>query len=116
MLIKKDQSIEKKIASDSFVWEYQFNNKNLGVIKAKINGRYPDSGRTINKVCQEVYCVVSGSGKIYVENDEFELNQGDCFLIESGKKYYVVGKDLVMFCPTQPDWYPEQHEFIEDTH
>ena len=114
MLIRKDQSIEKKIANDSYVWEYQFHNKNLGVIKARINGRYPDSGRTINKVCQEVYCIVSGSGKIYIDNDEFELKEGDSFLIDAGKKYYVVGKDLVMFCSTQPDWYLGQHEFLKD--
>ncbi len=114
MLIKKKQRKEKQIAKNSFVWEYLLHNKNLGIALAKINGRFPDSGRTVNKVCQEIYYVISGSGKIFIEDEEFELNEGDVFLIDSGKKYYVAGKNLVLLCPTSPEWYSEQQEIIKD--
>jgi len=114
MLLKKEQRKEKQIAKNSFVWEYPLHNKNLGIALAKINGRFPDSGRVLNKVCQEIYYVIGGSGRIFIENEEFELNEGDTFLIESNKKYYVVGKNLVVLCPASPDWYPEQQKIIEE--
>ena len=114
MLIKKEQRVEKQIAKNSFVWEYLFHNKNLGIALAKINGRFPDSGKTTNKVCQEVYYVISGAGKIFIEDKEFELNEGDAFLIDSGKKYYVIGKDLVIVCATSPEWFPEQQQIVKD--
>jgi mannose-6-phosphate isomerase-like protein (cupin superfamily) len=114
MLIRKSERKEKQLARDSFVWEYPLHNKNLGVATAKINGRFPESGRTVNKVCQEVYYVVSGSGKLFVENEEIDLGEGDIYQINSGKKYYVIGKNLVLVCPTHPEWYPEQQEIIKD--
>ncbi len=114
MLIKKEQRKEKQIAKNTFVWEYPLHNKNLGVALAKINGRFPDSGRTINKVCQEIYYVMSGLGKIFIEDEEFELNEGDVFLIDYGKKYYVAGENLVLLCSTSPDWYLEQQEIIKE--
>jgi len=94
--------------------EYPLHNKNLGIALAKINGRFPVSGRTINKVCQEIYYVISGSGKVFIEDEVFELNEGDVLLIDSGKKYYVVGKNIVLLCSTSPEWYPEQQEIIEE--
>ena len=114
MIIKKEERKEKQIAKNSFVWEYPLHNKNLGVALAKINGRFPDIGRTINRACQEIYYVIGGSGKIFIEDEEFELNEGDVFLIDPGKKYYVVGKKLVLLCPTSPEWFPEQQEIIKD--
>jgi len=114
MLIKREQREEKQIAKNSFVWEYPLHNKNLGIALAKINGRFPDSGRTLNKVCQEIYYVVSGAGKIFIEDEEFELKEGDVVLIDSGKKYHVIGQDLVLVCPTSPDWHPTQQEIIKD--
>jgi mannose-6-phosphate isomerase-like protein (cupin superfamily) len=114
MLIKKSQRREKQLAKDSFVWEYPLHNKNLGIATAKINGRFPESGRTLNKVCQEIYCVVSGSGKLFVEDEEIGLEEGDVYLIDSGKKYYVIGRNLVLVCPTHPEWYPGQQEIVKD--
>jgi mannose-6-phosphate isomerase-like protein (cupin superfamily) len=113
MLIKKEKSQKKQIAKKSFVFEYNLNNKELGFAYAKINGRFPDSGRTINKVCQEIYYVISGSGKIFLEGKEFNLEKGDVFLIDSGKRYYVIGTNIVLACPTVPEWYSQQQEFVE---
>lgn len=48
MIIKKQRK-EKQIAKDCIVYEYPLHNKNLGVALAKINGRFPDSGKTANK-------------------------------------------------------------------
>lgn len=113
ILIKKENRIKKQIAKNSFVWEYPLHNKKLEVALARINGRFPDSGKTVNKVCQEIYYVISGSGKIFIEGKEFKLNKGDAFLIKPKKKYHVSGKNLFLVCSTSPAWYPKQQKLIE---
>lgn len=62
MLIRKEQREGKQIEKDSIVWEYKLGNKDLGFALARINGRYPESGWTMNRACQLLYYVVSGRG------------------------------------------------------
>lgn len=114
MIVKKENRVKKQIAKDSSIWEYPIHNEKLGVALAKINGRFPDSGKTVNKVCQEIYYIISGSGKIFIEDKEFELNEEDVFLIDAGKRYYVIGENLILACSTSPDWYPEQQNIIKN--
>lgn len=113
MLIKKKESKEIKIASDSYVWEYNFGVKEIGLVKSRINGRYPDEGRKINKACKEYYYVLSGSGKVFIEDECFEIKEGDTILIDSGKVFHVIGEELVSVCPTAPGWYAEQEELVK---
>lgn len=113
MLVKKEQRKEKRIAKDSVVWEYGTDNKDLGFALARIKGRFPDSGKAMNRICQEIYYVISGNGKLFINDKEVELKEGDVFFIEAGKEYYVVGEDLVLAVPTSPSWYPEQQRLIE---
>ena len=114
MLIRKEDSVKKQIAPDCTVWEYPLNNKNLDLALTKINGRFPESGKTMNKVCQEIYYIISGTGTLYIDNKEIELNEGDVYLIEAEKKYHLIGENLVMILPTSPAWYPEQQELSDE--
>ncbi|MEA2004077.1 MAG: cupin domain-containing protein [archaeon] len=114
MLIKKGDRTEKQIAPGCTVWEYPLDNKNLDFALTKINGRFPESGKTMNKVCQEIYYIISGAGTLYIDNEEIELNEGDVYLIEAEKKYHLIGENLVMALPTSPAWYPEQQEFSDE--
>ncbi|KYK25965.1 hypothetical protein AYK26_01655 [Euryarchaeota archaeon SM23-78] len=113
MIVKKASRKEKVIANNCVVWEHDLNNKNLGFALAKINGRFPNSERVANKICQEVYYVISGKGSVFLEGKEIKLEQGDVFLIKAGKKYYVTGKDLVLAVSSSPAWYAEQQEFCD---
>jgi mannose-6-phosphate isomerase-like protein (cupin superfamily) len=81
---------------------------------SKYNGRIPDSGWTRNKICNEMYYVIGGSGTIFVEDKKYELKECDVFLIEPGKKFYVIAKNLQLAIPTSPAWYPEQCENIKE--
>ncbi|MEA3229857.1 MAG: cupin domain-containing protein [archaeon] len=114
MLVKKEQRTEKQIAKDSTIWEYGLDNKDLDFALTRINGRFPDSGKTMNKVCREIYYVISGTGKIFIDDREIELKEGDVYLIETGKKYHVIGEDLTLALPTSPAWYPQQQEFSDE--
>ena len=113
MLIKKDERKEK-VMKECTVWEYDFKNKSIQFALARINGRYPDSGKGMNKVCYMIYHVIEGRGRLFVDDEEHELKKGDTFLIEPGKKYYIIGQNLILAIPTSPAWYPEQYEIIKE--
>ncbi len=114
MLIKKEQRREKQIAKEGTVWEYHFLSKAIGFALSRLNGRVPDSGWMRNKVCNEIYYVISGSGILFIEDKRYKLKAGDVFLIEPGKKFYVVAKNLHLALPTSPAWYPEQWENVKE--
>ncbi|NOQ55997.1 MAG: hypothetical protein GQ477_04300 [Nanohaloarchaea archaeon] len=114
MLVKKEKRTEKKIADGCIVWEYPLGNESLDFALTKIDGRFPESGKTMNKVCQELYYIISGKGTIYIDEKEIGLNEGDLFLIEPLKKYHVIDENLIMALPTSPAWYPEQQELFDE--
>jgi len=94
MLVKKEQRKEKKIAKQGTVWEYRLPSKAIGFALSELNGRVPDHGWMKNKACNEIYYVISGSGTLFIEDEKHDLKEGDVFLIEPGKKFYVLGKYL----------------------
>lgn len=114
MLIKKEDRVKKEIAEGCVVYEYPLDNKNLDFALTEINGRFPKSGKTMNKICQELYYIISGEGTIYIDDKEIKLEEGDIYLIEPMKKYHVIGEDLIMALPTSPAWYPEQQELFDE--
>ncbi len=114
MLVKKEQRKEKQIAKEGTVWEYDLPSKIIGFALSKLNGRVPDSGWMRNKVCNEIYYVISGSGILFIEDKKYELKEGNVFLIEPGKKFYVIARNLQLVLPTAPAWYPEQWENIKE--
>lgn len=113
MLVKKENRQQIQVGQDSFVWEYNLDNQRLGVDFGKFNGRFPSEGRVKNNVCQECIYIVSGRGEIFIEDDIFELNEGDVFLIETGKRYYFIGENMSLVCSSSPRWYAEQQEKVE---
>jgi len=85
----------------------QFGNRpiiNGAVIK--LSGRYPDKGRAVNEICKEMGYIISGSGKLTIEDEEYELSAGDLVLINPGEKFYWQG-EMEMFMPCAPAWTPE---------
>lgn len=92
--------------------EYPLEDKDINGAVIELSGRYPDTGRVVNLKCKEIAYVISGSGKIVVENEEINLSEGDMILVEPGEKYFWEGK-LKIFVPCAPAWYPEQHKEVE---
>ncbi|MFA6513664.1 MAG: hypothetical protein WCT50_00025 [Patescibacteria group bacterium] len=113
MLIKKEQRVKKQISSDGFVYEYQDVNKNLGLAVSELNGRVPDEGLMKNKVCCEAYYVMNGSAKVFMNNEIFEINEGDVFHIKPNQEFYVEASNLKLVIPTSPAFYAEQWENVK---
>lgn len=58
MLIRNSESTQKSNWSSCKVWEYEFENKDLWIAKAKITWRYPEKGAAMNTLCNQVYYVI----------------------------------------------------------
>jgi len=59
----------------------------LGIATATINGRYLDSGKVVNKICDEICYAISRNGVIHTEDGNFKINKEDAFYLEKNKWY-----------------------------
>ena len=110
--ISKKETEEHKNSDVCLAIEYPLGDKDINGAVIQLNGRYPDKGRVVNEKCKELAYIISGSGRLVVEDKEVELGEGDLVLIEPGEKYFWKGK-MTMFVPCAPAWYPGQHKEIE---
>ena len=113
MLIKKSERVKKQISKDGFVYEYHDANKNLGMAVSELNGRVPADGKMKNNIVHEVYYVLSGSAKVFTNNNVFEISEGDVLHIDAGQEFYVEANNLKLVIPTCPAFYPEQWENVK---
>jgi len=56
--------------------------------------------------------IISGSGKLVVEDKEYELTAGDLVLINPGEKFYWQG-NMEIFMPCAPAWSPDQYKTVK---
>ncbi len=93
-------------------YEYPMEDRDINGAVISLSGRYPDKGWAINEICKEMGYIVSGSGKLVVEDKEYELSAGDLVLINPGEKFYWQG-NMEIFMPCAPAWNPQQYKIIE---
>lgn len=98
---------------DLTVWEYATDSENLSIARGVVNGRFPEKGRHVNTICEEMYYVMGGTGKLFIEDEVIELARGDVYLIKPNKAYYVEGEQLDVLLPTYPKWTQEQSNIVE---
>lgn len=84
----------------------------LDIAVARITGRYPEKGKARNTKCTMMYYLLTGKGKVIIEDETFEVKEGDAVLFEPGKWYWVEG-DLEVVIASSPRWSPEQYEHKE---
>lgn len=111
--VKKDQVKIYKNSDKCVAYEYFTGDKDINGAVIEIDGRYPDAGCVVNRVCKEIGYVISGKGYAVVENNKIGLAEGDLVFIAPGENYYWFGDKLKMFMPCSPAFYPEQHEETE---
>jgi mannose-6-phosphate isomerase-like protein (cupin superfamily) len=109
MLIKKEDTKEMANSETCTVWEYAFPSKKLGIATARINGRYPEKGKAMNTECDLIYYTISGKGVVHIDDNDFNIKQGDAVFIEKGSWYWVEGEDLFIALPAAPAWFFEQY-------
>jgi len=111
-IVHKNQTETFKNSDVCIATEYSLGDSDINGAVIELKGRYPDTGRVVNKKCKELAFIIEGSGKVVVEKKEVKLYKGDLVLIEPGEKYFWEG-NLTMFVPCTPAWYPEQHKKVE---
>jgi len=110
--IAKAQTQKFTNSASCVVFEYPFGDKDINGAVSIVNGRYPEQGRVTNEVCKELMYVISGTGVLYIGKTVQKLEVGGLVFIEPGDEYYLEGKDLEVFMPCSPAWYPGQHKQI----
>lgn len=111
-IVHKADANKNVVTNSCIAYEYPLNDKDINAVVIEINGRYPHKGRTVNEVCKELAYVIDGSGRVVIEDQEFEIAEGTSILINPGEKFYWEG-NLKMFMPCTPAWYPQQHKEVE---
>jgi len=113
-IASKDQTTKFKNGDTCIAHEYPLKDKDLDTAVVEVIGKYPVNGLATNTVCKELAYVLKGSGKIFIEDKEYVLEQGTEVLIEPNEKYSWEGNfTLIISCA--PAWYPEQHKLIDYT-
>ena len=67
-IIKYDNALKGNNSDKCKTLEYSFNDKEMYLGVATINGRYPDKGYGVNLVSKELIYVIEGKGKLNFEN------------------------------------------------
>ncbi len=108
MIIKKSERKRHENSPTCIAYEYSLGDKDINVAFIEINGRYPDKGRVVNKICKEIVFVVGGEGKMEIDKKTFPISEGDSVLVKPNQKYFFQGKLEIITC-CNPAWYAEQH-------
>lgn len=111
-IIHKNQTQKVKNSDNCLATEYPMADKDIDGAVVEITGRYPGKGRVVNSACKELAYIINGFGKIVVDGEEINLNEGDCILIEPGEKFFWQG-DLKLFISSTPAWNAEQSKEVE---
>jgi len=110
-IIRKNETKSYKNIDQCIAIEYPLGDKDINGAVIKLNGRYPDKGKTVNTNVKEMTYVIKGEGKIVVNNKEEKLKEGDLILIYPMEEYFWE-RNLEMFIPCTPAWTPQQHKII----
>ena len=94
------------------IFEYNLIDRDINVCYCEIKGRYPLEGFSVNEKCKELAFVVSGNGKVCVENRTFDIKEKDVVLINKGEKFYWEG-DLKLVLPCSPAWNAKQYKVVK---
>jgi mannose-6-phosphate isomerase-like protein (cupin superfamily) len=108
MIIKKSERKKHVNSPKCIAYQYDHEDKDINIAFIEINGRYPDKGRVMNKVCKEIIFVVKGKGKIEIDGKELSIGEEDSVFIKPNQKYFFDG-NLEIIAACSPTWYPDQH-------
>ena len=111
-IIHKNQTKIFKNSDTCAAIDYWTGDEDINGAVLEVSGRYPDKCRVVNLKCKEMAYIIKGSGKVVVEGEEVNLNEGDLVLIEAGEKFFWEG-DLIMFSSCAPAWNHEQYKEVE---
>jgi mannose-6-phosphate isomerase-like protein (cupin superfamily) len=111
-VVYKNQTKKFKNSEFCTAIEYPLGDRDINGAVIELNGRYPSKGRVVNLRCKELAYMISGSGKVVVEEKEINLQEGDLVLIEPRERYFWDG-NMTIFMPCAPAWCPDQYKKVK---
>ena len=112
-IIRKDQTETFKNGNNCIAIEYPSDDKDINGAIIELTGRYPDKGKSVNLKSKELAYIIKGFGRVVINNEEFEISEGDLIYIEPNEKIHWEG-NLTMFLPCTPAWTKEQYKKIDE--
>jgi hypothetical protein len=113
MLIKRGDARVHQNSSNCTVREHDHPIPNLSYAEAKITGRYPEKGRSLNVQCDTIFIGLSGVGIIHTEIGDYTIEPHDTCFVERCLAYWIEGSDLELGVSNFPRWNPEQYRVID---
>ena len=111
-IVRGNEVTKEKMSEGITAIEYPTKDSDINLAIIEINGRYPKTARVMNQKCKELAHVFEGKGKIFVNDNQIDLEENDQILIEPGEKYYWQGH-LKLAIACTPTWYPEQSNKVD---
>jgi mannose-6-phosphate isomerase-like protein (cupin superfamily) len=109
MLMRFNDAEEKDASGTCKILEYRTVDTDAGMAMAKLDGRYPERGTSMNLECKLVYYVLNGCLVAKVVEESIEAGEGDCLIIPPNEKYFIEGQARFVIFST-PAWNPGQYE------
>ena len=92
MIIKKSDRKENPNSDTCIAYEYPFGDKDINVAIVTIDGRYPEQGFVTNEKIKELILVLDGEGLIGVDDEVYEVSEGDAVLALPGQRLFYDGQ------------------------
>lgn len=109
-MVVRFSDTEKISVAEGTIWDYPLPTEDIGIAYQKLHGRGPQQGLYLNKVCHEIYFIISGSATFYIKNEKYEVKARDAVIVEPNTKHYFEADNLEYITITRPNWYEEQYE------
>lgn len=113
LLIKKSEAKKNEEHGVSIFSEYNLPFNNLSVGVSEINGQYPQSGSDVDVEIEQVWYVERGRGKVWIQDIEYVIAEGDMMLIPKGENYRIFGEGLKIITSSSPPWFASQHKHLD---
>lgn len=95
------------------VYEYG-ENERLDVARIKIDGRYPQTGWSVNEASDAAIMVVEGHGKLLTPDVIRPLGEKAVAIVSAGEKYAIEGDPIEINMVCTPPWHLDQYKNMTD--
>ena len=112
MVIKKHQTTLESFAKGK-ISDYPMGDAPIGISFQEHDGRVPEKGWGINSICFEAYYVIAGSAQVFIDDENYTVEEGDVVILKPGNKSYLVAHHLKLLTITMPNWYQDQYQEVD---
>lgn len=95
--------------------KYSTGDKSYEVNVMNLNGRYPENPNhfIFETECKFMLYVTKGHGKIYLDEQIIEVEEGDAIEVPTNTKFASEGYNFEYLTVDIPAWFPEQASIVD---